>query len=135
MNWLYATIYFPAGRLTPGFIEQYIGRYSIEITGPQSLNGQWMTLEPTEENQSLSIIYVDNPRLAMFRKASVYDGTLRPEPVYDPPLAESESPESREPVGYIIPALWPENFLADIRRDPQPEPEFFEGVYVVEDDA
>ena len=48
---------------------------------------------------------------------------------------QRESPESRESAGSIIPALWPESFLADIRRDPQPEPEFFERVYVVEENA
>lgn len=132
MNWIEATIFFPVNRITRETIDRYVAKYSVEIRGPQDLNGQLMTLEPGEENKSLSIICVDNTRLALFRKLSHYDGTLAPMPLYDPPLAEDESEDDREPIGYIITALWPKAFRDDVLTQTDPD---LEGIYIMEDDA
>lgn len=130
MTWASAKIFFPADRITPEFIEEYVTRYAVDITGPQIVDGMEMTLEPTEGNTALSILFVDNPRLETIRKASWYDGTLSIEDwaVYDPPLASGEPKGIREPVGYAIRAVWPKSFLDDVTSGAGPE---FAGVHIM----
>ncbi len=122
MSYQHHTIHFPIATLgNPAFVTEYLTRYTDPATGWAAAH-QDQTDDPTR-----------------LRRASLFPTgetlpTIVPTPVYDPPLTPEELPSgpiTREPVALAITCHWPEPFLADLTRDPQPEPELFDGVEIV----
>lgn len=131
-NWITKTIFFPLGKLDETFISIYLSRYTIDTSLEQQyIDGIPVELSPVENETFLSTIYKDNYPLTRFRKASIFDGTITPTPVYDPPLEENEDPSERTPTGHTITLSWAEAFINDLTRDPQTEPGLFDGVSVL----
>ncbi len=129
MNWLSDSILFPerlfvtetldtdAPAFEPEFLAEFFGRYSVDTAAnTQSIDGTAVIQSYTESDPVLATIFPDNAPLTRFRKASIFDGTL--------PLERAEG-------GYVLRCCWPETFIADLQRDPQPEPEWFAGVQIL----
>ena len=119
VNWiddtLDAKIFFPedcfeGGSFIAALLEIFLERY-------------------TYDNGLAAVHWEDEARMRR-RKASVYDGSIVPTQ-FNPPLAPGELPVERSPVGRSIECGWHPQFLADLQRDPQPEPELFEGIYIL----
>ena len=115
-NFVLATVQFPLGRLAPSFLSMYRGRYADPDTG-------W-----TFEFQDKT----DDP--ASRRSGSLSNGSIVPIPVYDEEPDSDATPKWRaeHQIGSSIAGYWPPQFLADAQRDPQPEPELFDGIIISE---
>lgn len=116
MSFIDATISFPIGRLELGFVQTYLARYTDPETGWGAAH--WDDSEHTTR-----------------RRASLFDGTIAPTPQYDAPIPEDFSEFTDEwkaahLIGHTISLGWPEAFISDLQRDPQPEPELFDGIAI-----
>lgn len=133
MNWSHKTVFFPAGRLDEQFLNEYLDRYTIDTSAEQQyIDGVPVYPSPTiGDDVALSTIFKDNYPLTRFRKASIFDGTIEPTLVYDPPLVEGEDPAGRTPIGSTITVCWPESFLNDIENHAPEDAQLFEDVRVV----
>lgn len=128
MIWTRHTIHFPPTTLlNPAFVAEYLTRYTDPETG-------WAAAH-VDRSEDADADEISDP--SKLRKATLFaDGealpTIAPTPVYDPPLSPEEIVQghAREPVALSITLYWPETFLADLARDPQPEPELFGGVEI-----
>ncbi|MFT3992543.1 MAG: hypothetical protein QM680_14185 [Luteolibacter sp.] len=68
--------------------------------------------------------------------ASLFDGSIDPPPHYDAPLPEDladfdDEWRAAHLDGYTITCGWPDTFLSDLARDPQPEPELFGDIKII----
>lgn len=112
------TIFFPLGSLSPEFVGLYLTRYTDPETG-------W------------SAAHWDDSEHTRRRQASLFDGSIEPSPHYDATEPADLSPEERDAWraahldGHTVILGWPEAFLTDIARDPQPEPELFSGIAII----
>lgn len=118
MSFLDATIDFPKGRIA-AFAGAYIARY----TDPE---GGW------------AAAHWDDTAHTRRRQASLFNGTLVPAPVFDTPIPSDPAEftpawRTAHHVADRITLGWPEAFLADLQRVPQPEPELFGGITVLEE--
>lgn len=81
----------------------------------------------TDEATGLSTVHWENCRTkTLRRKASVYNGSISPTPIYD-----NGDPETGEIIGYTIWCGWHPQFLADIANPPVELAEHFEGVRIL----
>ena len=109
MTFDFQTVFFPArlftpeGQFRPEMLALFFERY-------------------TDSESGLSTVHWDDTAHTQQRNASIYDRSIRPLPVI----------ESGVIIGYKIRCGWHPQFIADVRRDPQPEPELFEGIEIVD---
>ena len=112
------TIFFPLGRLAPSFVAIYLARWVDVDTGWHAAH--W-----------------DDDAHTRRRYASLSNGTIAPTPHYDAPVPTDLTPEelvswkSAHRDGDTISLGWPQTFIDDLLRDPQPEPELFDGVRIL----
>lgn len=109
-----ATLLFPPGRLDLSFVATYLARYTDPATG-------W------------AAAHWDDSSRTRTRRASLFDGSISPTPHYDAPIPSGFADftpawRAAHLDGHTIALLWPESFLADLARDPQPESELFGGI-------
>jgi|GEM_PF-4861274 len=113
MNYIDHIIFFPLGRLSSEFVETYLTRYTDPDTG-------W------------AAAHWDDTAHTTRRKASLFDGTIAPSPHYtdQEPVGADDEWRAAHLNGHTISAGWPAPFIFDLSRDPQPEPELFNGVTI-----
>ncbi len=121
-----ATVFFPVGRLDEEFVDIYLNRYTMSTSEGVLLDGVAVDLSPAESDVNLSTIYPDNHPLTLYRKASIFDGTIAPNPVYD-----NGDPDTGVVTGHIIWCGWPEQFLNDIQLPPPELAELFDGIRIL----
>jgi hypothetical protein len=114
MSYTDHTLFFPAGRLVASFIATFQSRYTDPATG-------W------------DAVHWDDDKHTRRRKASIADGTIVPTPVYSEAIPEdpaefTDAWRAAHLTGHTITLGWPDAFLADLARSPQPEPELFDGI-------
>lgn len=108
------TIFFPLGTLTQAFINTYLSRYTDPVTG-------W------------AAAHWDDVAHTRLRRASLFDGSIDPVPHYNAKVPAEPTSDwlASHLDGHTIEAIWPESFLDDLARDPQPEPELFGGIVIL----
>ncbi len=127
MNWIECAVFFPSRLFVPDgsppefllqYLQEYFDRYSVDTSlEPQTIDGVPVVQSYAEREPVIASIFGDDLPRKRFRTASIFRGTI--------PFEPSDG-------GYILRCCWPETFINDINRDPQPEPEWFEGVRIVD---
>ncbi len=113
MSYIDATMQFPPDRLGQAFVSEYLSRYTDPATG-------WAAAHWDESEQTRR------------RQASLFDGTIVPTPIKDGPEPADFAVDTRPVVALQISCGWPEAFLTDLQRNPQPEPDLFGGITIIE---
>jgi len=115
MNYIDHTVFFPLGRLSEDFVTIYLERYTDPATGWAAAH--WDDSEHTTR-----------------RKASLFDGSIVPTEHFNAPVPApddfTDEWKAAHLNGHTITAGWPEPFISDLSRDPQLEPELFDGITI-----
>jgi len=119
MNWTDATVFFPAilfngdGQFSPELLDLFLDRYTDPETG-------WAT------------VHWDDSAHTRRRKASVFDGSIEPTPVYDKgPDEYGVYPSDAVIIGYTISCGWNPQFLEDIANPPAELAGYFAGIEIL----
>jgi hypothetical protein len=109
MSYTDATIQFPVDKLSESFVGQYLTRYTDPATG-------W------------AAAHWDNAEHTQRRQASLFNGSVKPLKIKSGTRPPMGTADTRPVIGLQISCGWPNAFLDDLSRNPQPEPELFSGI-------
>lgn len=115
---------FAVLQVSPAALERLpalLERYAVDVSGGVTIDGEPIAAPSGLEENVTATLFVDDIARTRFRLAVMDGVSIAPLPVMD---GESIT-------GYRVPCCYPAELLSDIQRDPQPEPEWFDGVQIL----